>query len=71
MLGSVVVHLEGQACAGVHRDSLHLPAAAFRDSGVGTPGTVDLAMGFALRTAISLQLLHHGLDVLGFGPVRD
>ena len=28
-------------------------------------------MGFPLRTAISLQLFHHSLDVLGFGPVRD
>ena len=71
VLGPVVMHLQRQARARVHGNTLHLPAAAFRHACVGTPGPVNLAMGFPFRTAIGLKLLHHGLDLLGLGAVRD
>ena len=35
------------------------------------PGAIDLAVGLALRAAGGLQLLHHGLDLLGLGAIRN
>ena len=35
------------------------------------PGAVDLAVGLSFRAAGGLQLLHHGLDLLGLGAIRN
>ena len=35
------------------------------------PGAVDLGGGLCPPAAGGLQLLHHGLDLLGFGAVRN
>ena len=65
VLSAVVMHLQGEAGAGIDHDLLHLPALPFGDAVVGAPGPVDLAMGLALRSALPFQGVHHRLDILG------
>ena len=71
VFGPVVMHLQGEAGARFHRDSLHLPAAVFHHTGVMGPGAIDLAVRLAFWATCILQLLHHGFDLLSFGTISD
>ena len=70
MLGAVIVFLQRDLCARVHRDPLDLEPVAAVDAVVGAPGTMHLAMQVCLLAVIGDQPFDDGLDGLGLGPVR-
>ena len=62
--------LQRQAGAGFHRDPFHLPAGSFSDAGAASRD--GRSCGAPCPPAAGgLQLLHHGLDLLGLGAIRN
>lgn len=69
MLGTVVVHLQAEACAGVDHNALDLKALAAVNAVIPAPGTVDFSVGIGQGMALGLEPGHDVLDALGLAFV--
>ena len=65
MLSPMVVHLQTQAGARVHHDSLDLKALAAVDAVVPAPGSMNFTVGLGERVTCVFELVDDLFDVLG------